>query len=162
MKAMILFFLVSVTFNFAFEFPKEWKTWKSTDTTLTKIGALPDCDADVDSLPEIYQETVFTYCEVKEGGPGKVGVLVNKTHQEAFSKRSGTYKDGAAFILHLKDLKVLFTTGYKDNAPVYKVFTEDGKDITAKSGPLAANTCITCHTGYRNFCKNGQCGAIAK
>ncbi|PCJ16345.1 MAG: hypothetical protein COB02_16415 [Candidatus Cloacimonadota bacterium] len=59
-------------------------------------------------------------------------------------------------------MKVLFTTDYKDNKPAYKVFTEDGKDITVKTVPLSANTCITCHTGYRNFCKNGQCGAIVK
>ena len=33
-----------------------------------------------------------------------------------------------------------------------------GKDITAASGPLAAETCTTCHTGYQAFCKGGQCG----
>ena len=139
-------------------FPADWHKWKSVNTTLTSIGSLPDCSADVSKLPSIYQKTVETYCSVKPGGPGKVAVLVSPAAMKNFELRDGKMADGANMILHLKDMKVLFVTGHKGRKPVYGVYTEDGKDITAASGPLAAETCTTCHTGYQAYCKNGQCG----
>lgn len=139
-------------------FPSDWKSWTPMNTTLTGIGALPDCSADVSKLPPIYQKTVETYCSVKPGGPGKVAVLVKPSAGSNYASRSGKFTDGSNMILHLKDMKVLFVTGHKNGADVYGVFTEDGKDITAASGPLAADTCATCHSGYQAFCKSGQCG----
>ncbi|HRK57030.1 MAG TPA: hypothetical protein PLQ67_05850 [Burkholderiaceae bacterium] len=139
-------------------FPADWQSWTSMETTLTSIGALPGCSADVSKLPPIYQKTVEIYCSVKPGGPGKVGVLVKPTIAKEYAARSGKFADGSNMILHLKDMKVLFVTGHKNGAPAYGVFTEDGKDITAASGPLASQTCTTCHTGYQAFCKVGQCG----
>ena len=139
-------------------FPSDWQSWASVNTTLTGIGALPDCSADVSKLPPIYQKTVETYCSVKPGGPGKVGVLVKPAVAGNYAARDGKFADGSNMILHLKDMKVLFVTGHKGGSPVYGVFTEDGKDITAASGPLAADTCTSCHTGYQAFCKGGQCG----
>lgn len=138
-------------------FPADWKTWTPMNTTLAVMGALPDCAADVSKLPPIYQKTVKTYCSVKTGGPGKVEVLVKPGAAEGFATRSGKFADGSNMILHLKDMKVLFVTGHKGGTPLYGVFTEEGKDITAASGPLAAATCTTCHSGYQAFCKGGQC-----
>jgi hypothetical protein len=139
--------------------PSDWAKWPSVHTPLTAIGALPDCSADVSKLPPIYQETVKTYCSVRPGGPGKVAILVRPEAMKAFSARDGKLPDGADMILHLKDMKALFVTSYVNGKPTYNVFTEDGKDATAASGPLAAATCNTCHTGYQSFCKNGQCGS---
>lgn len=139
-------------------FPSEWKTWESVNTTLTGIGALPDCAADVSTLPEIYQKTVKTYCAVKPGGPGKVAVLVKPSAVKNYASRDGKYAEGSNMILHLKDMKVLFVTGSKGGKPTYGIYTEDGKDISAGEGPLATETCSSCHTGYQAFCKSGQCG----
>ena len=143
-------------------FPADWKSYESVKTPLAVIGALPDCNADVSSLPAIYQETVATYCAVKPGGPGAVSILVSPSAKAAFTKRDGNYPDGANLILHLKDLKVLFITTYKGNKPLYSVYTEDGKDAAGAAGSgLNPNDCRTCHTGYGAFCLNGQC-ATAK
>ena len=143
-------------------FPADWKSFESVSTPLAVIGALPDCNADVSSLPLIYQETVSTYCAVKPGGPGAVSILVNKIGKDAFTKRNGNYPDGSIFILHLKDLKVLFITSYKGNKPFYSIYTEDGADASNVAGSgLNPNDCRTCHTGYGAFCLNGQC-ATAK
>lgn len=49
------------------QFPASWQKWNSVSTTLTKIGALPGCDANVSTLPPIYQETVATYCSMRQG-----------------------------------------------------------------------------------------------
>ena len=142
-------------------FPSDWKSFESVNTTLTSIGALPGCDADVHTLPTIYQETVSTYCAVKAGGPGAVAILVNATAKDAFKKRDGKFPDGSVLILHLKDLKVLFVTTYKGNKPLYSIYTEDGTDAANKPGTgLNPNDCRTCHTGYGAFCINGQCGSL--
>ena len=139
-------------------FPADWKSFNKVTTPLSTIGALPDCNADVSSLPPIYQETVATYCAVKPGGPGAVEILVNSSAKEAYAKRNGTYPDGAAMILHLKDLKILFVTTYKGNKPLYSIYTEDGQDAAGADGSgLSPNDCRTCHTGYSAFCLNGQC-----
>ena len=139
-------------------FPADWKKFESVKTPLATIGALPDCSADVSSLPAIYRETVATYCAVKPGGPGAVEILVNAVGKDAFVKRDGHYPDGATMILHLKDLKVLFVTTYKGNKPLYSIYTEDGQDAANKPGSgLNPNDCRTCHTGYGAFCLNGQC-----
>lgn len=143
----------------AAELPADWSKWTSVKTTLTGIGALPGCDANVAALPPIYQETVKTYCGTRPGGPGKVAVLVRPEVMDAYSARNGKFPDGANMILHLKDMKAIFLTTHKGGKPVYSVHTEDGKDATAPNGPLAAATCNTCHTGYQAFCKGGQCGA---
>ncbi|MEG3639093.1 hypothetical protein [Magnetococcus sp. PR-3] len=139
-------------------FPADWASWHQATTPLTQIGALPGCEADVSAFPPIYQETVATYCNVKPGGPGKVGILISPTAMDAFKSRQGGFKDGPQMILHLQDLKVLFLTYYQNGQAEYAVFTEDGKDITAASGPLSAETCKVCHTGYEAFCVHGQCG----
>ena len=139
-------------------FPKNWKSFENVTTPLSLIGALPDCNADVSSLPAIYQETVATYCAVKPGGPGAVEILVSPSAKVAFTKRNGKFPDGAEMILHLKDLKVLFVTTYKGNKPLYSIYTEDGQDAAGAAGSgLNPNDCRTCHTGYSAFCLNGQC-----
>lgn len=145
-------------------FPSAWKSYKAVSTTLTKIGALPGCNADVKSLPKIYQETVATYCAVKHGGPGKVAVLVKPETMASYGKRDGKFADGDTTILHLVDMKLLFVTEYKGGKPLYGIYTEGGKDASAaKSGSgLTPQECRTCHTGYKAYCSNGQCGAIAK
>lgn len=157
-------FFSAIAANAASEvsFPADWQKWNSVSTTLTKIGALPGCDANVSALPPIYQETVATYCNVKQGGPGKVAVLVNPAAKGGYDARSGKMLEGPAMVLHLKDMKVLFVTGYKGGKPQYGAYTEDGKDISAASGPLNNETCRNCHTGYTAFCVNGQCGKVAK
>jgi len=142
-------------------FPSDWKSYESVNTPLAMIGALPDCNADVSSLPAIYQETVATYCAVKPGGPGAVEILVNKKAKPSFAKRNGKFVDGAVMILHLKDLKVLFVTTYKGNKPLYSIYTEDGQDAANVPGSgLNPNDCRTCHTGYGAFCLNGQCASL--
>jgi len=141
-------------------FPADWKSWRSVTTTLTTIGALPGCDADVSSFPPIYQETVETYCAVRPQGPGAVGVLVKPNVMDSYKSRDGKMADGSTMVLHLKDLKLLFVTGYKGGKPVYGVYKEDGSDATAADGILSANTCRVCHSGYQAFCSNGQCGAL--
>ena len=141
-------------------FPANWKSFAKVTTPLSTIGALPDCNADVSSLPPIYQETVATYCAVKPGGPGAVEILVSDP--AAFKARTGHYKDGTVFILHLKDLKVLFVTEYKGNKPLYGIYTEGGQDAANAVGTgLNPEDCRKCHTGYQAFCINGQC-ATAK
>ncbi len=142
-------------------YPSDWKNYESVSTPLATIGALPDCNADVSSLPVIYQETVSTYCAVKPGGPGAVEILVNSVGKSAFTKRDGNYPDGSVFILHLKDLKVLFITTYENNKPLYSIYTEDGQDAANVPGSgLNPNDCRTCHTGYGAFCLNGQCATL--
>ena len=143
-------------------FPGDWAKWKHVTSPLVKIGALPDCKADVHTLPPIYQETVATYCNVKTGGPGKVEVLVNPDSLGSYQNRKGGFKDGNNLILHLIDMKVLFVTSHKGGKPSYTVYSEDGKNITAPDGPLSSSTCNTCHTGYTAFCVEGQCGKISK
>ncbi len=162
-KKIIVLIAISTALFAASEssFPADWKSYESVKTPLSMIGALPDCNADVSSLPAIYQETVSTYCAVKPGGPGAVEVLVNKKAKSSFAKRNGKFSDGAVMILHLKDLKILFVTTYKNNKPLYSIYTEDGQDAANAPGSgLNPNDCRTCHTGYGAFCINGQCASL--
>ncbi len=159
-KSVVLSFLFTLSLIAGSEaaFPSDWKSYHSVKTPLVTIGALPGCDADVSTLPAIYQETVATYCAIKPGGPGAVEVLVNKSAKSPYAKRDGNFPDGATTILHLKDLKVLFVTSYKGNKPLYSIYTEEGQDIAGKAGSgLNPNDCRKCHTGYGAFCINGQC-----
>ncbi len=142
-------------------FPSKWKEFVSIKTPLMEAGGiLPGCDADVSSLPKVYQETVSTYCAVKDGGPGKVEVLVSPGAVDTYKKRDGNFKDGDELVLHLKDLKVLFVTSYKNGKPVYSIYDESGKDVSGDPGSgLNPADCRTCHTGYDAFGANGQMGA---
>ena len=173
MQTRIRIAVISILFLFVLEvvhvgaeetgkFPADWNGWAKVTSPLVKIGALPGCDADVSSLPPIYQETVATYCGVKQGGPGKVAVLVNPKSAGAYNARSGKFADGNNLVLHLKDMKVLFVTSHKEGAPQYNIYTEEGKKINADKGPLSPNTCMDCHTGYQAFCVAGQCGRAVK
>jgi len=140
-------------------FPSQWKSFDTVTTPLSTIGALPGCDADVSSLPVIYQETVAMYCAVKPGGPGAVEILVS--NKDAFKARTGKYKDDTFFVLHLKDLKVLFVTQWKNNKPLYGIYTQTGQDAANVVGSgLNPQDCKQCHTGYQAFCINGQCATL--
>jgi hypothetical protein len=112
---------------------KNFKSYIPASTPLTHIGALPGCDADVSTLPKIYQETVSTYCNIKPGGPGKVDIVVKPSTMPAFKKRNGKFADGDTMVLWLKDIKAIFVTQYKGGKPLYGVFTEDGKDFAIMS-----------------------------
>jgi len=159
---LVLAFVSSVFASSESNFPANWKNFESVNTPLAEIGALPDCNADVSTIPAIYQETIATYCAVKPGGPGAVAILVGPKAKAPFMKRDGNFPDGATMILHLKDLKVLFITTYKENKPLYSIYTEDGTDAANVPGSgLNPADCRTCHTGYGAFCLNGQC-ATAK
>jgi hypothetical protein len=139
--------------------PDDWRDWTAVQTKLAKIGALPGCDADVSSLPGIYQRTVGLYCGVRPEGPGKVRVLVSDAALPAYHFRNGSFPDGAQAALHLSDLGILMVTTYEDGTPVFQVFKEDGEEITADEGPLSAGVCAECHTDPS--CVNGgQCGTI--
>lgn len=140
-------------------FPKDWQSWTKVNTPLVKVGAIPDCAADVSSLPAIYQETVATYCSVKPGGPGKVSVLVKPTAFEAYKKRQGGFSDGINLLLHLEDMQLFFATDYKDGKPTYAVYKETGEQVKVETGHvLSGETCVECHTGYSAYCVAGQCG----
>ncbi len=143
-------------------FPAKWKEFTSVKTPLMEAGgALPGCDADVSSLPKVYQETVAAYCAVKDGGPGKVEILVSSSALDVYKARDGKFKDGDEMILYLKDLQVLFVTSYKDGKPLYSIYDESGKDVSSVEGSgLHPNDCRTCHTGYEAFGINGQMGAF--
>ncbi|RUM65007.1 MAG: hypothetical protein DSZ03_03360 [Sulfurimonas sp.] len=143
-------------------YPAAWKTFTAVNTPLMEAGgALPGCDADVSSLPKVYQETVATYCAVKEGGPGAVEILVSPSALATYKARNGTFQDGDTLILHLKELQVLFVTSYKDHKPLYGVYDETGKDVASAEGSgLHPNDCRTCHTGYEAFGINGQMGTL--
>ncbi|HET8707494.1 MAG TPA: hypothetical protein VFM46_14410 [Pseudomonadales bacterium] len=162
LKRIAATFLLCVSAAQAADFPADWQKWNSVSTPLTQIGALPDCKADVSTLPAIYQKTVETYCAIRPEGPGKVEVLVNPAALNPYNARDGKFQDGNNLILHLKDLKVLFVTAHKGGQPSYAVFTEDGKDVTGSAPSLTAETCSSCHTGYHAFCVNGQCGTTTK
>ena len=143
-------------------FPAKWKEFVSVKTPLMEAGgALPGCDADVSSLPKVYQETVAAYCAVKDGGPGKVAILVAPGALDAYKARAGKFKDGDELILHLKELSVLFVTSYKGGKPLYSIYDESGKDVSGAPGSgLNPTDCRTCHTGYDAFGVNGQMGAF--
>lgn len=142
-------------------FPSDWKSWTSVTTPLTQIGALPGCDADVSSLPPIYQETVEIYCGVRPQGPGAVAILVKPDIVDKHKARAGGFADGTDMILHLKEMQILFVTGHKGGKAVYGVFKEDGADLTDANadGLLGVNHCRDCHSGYEAFCVDGQCAS---
>ena len=142
----------------AFDFPADWSQWKPVNTALTSIGALPGCEADVSSLPPIYQETVATYCALREGGPGRVNILVKPGSEANYKKRDGMFPDGPQMALHLIDLRAIMFTGYNGGMPVYRTYGEDGNNLTNAMPSLSEETCVVCHTGYEAFCTNGQCG----
>ncbi len=73
------------------------------NTALTGIGALPECDADVSSLPAIYQVTVETYCAVRPQGPGAIDVLVRPSSMSNYKLRNGKRAESTNMILQLKD-----------------------------------------------------------
>jgi hypothetical protein len=124
------------------------------------MGALPDCSADTASLPPIYKETVATYCAIKPGGPGAVTVLIRPEIKSGYETRKGGFPDGINMLMHLKDMKVLLATEYKQGQPIYRVFKESGQEIsvTQSGHPLNPDTCKECHTGYSSYCVEGQCG----
>lgn len=160
--ATIAFFFSPAFAGSETAFPSDWQSWHSANTTLSQIGALPGCDADVSALPPIYQETVETYCNVRPGGPGAVAILVKPSVLDHYKDRSGNYPNGSNLILHLKDMQVLFVTGHIDGQAVYGVFKEDGTDVTdtKPDSALGPNACRVCHSGYQAFCSGGQCGAM--
>lgn len=146
--------------SFAEGLPADWSKWISAKTPLMAIGALPDCEADVSSLPPIYQETVATYCSVKPGGPGKVNILIDPAVEKVYAARKGGYQDGVNLLLHLVDMKLLFATEHVGGQPKYRIFKETGEEVVIDQAghPLHADTCATCHTGYSAYCVEGQCG----
>lgn len=157
-STLTLSFILLVPFAQAGTLPDGWRDWTAVDTTLGRIGALPGCDADVSSLPSIYQRTVGLYCGVRPEGPGRVRVLVSDAALPAYHFRNGDFPDGAQTALHLSDLGILMVTTYADGTPVYQVFKEDAEEITTDEGPLSAGVCAECHTDAS--CIKGQCGAI--
>lgn len=139
--------------------PTDWQTWTKVNSPLVKVGAIPDCAADVSSLPPIYQETVATYCSVKPGGPGKVSVLVRPSMFDTYKKRQGGFSDGIQMLLHLEDMQLFFATEFKNGQPVYSVYKQTGELVKVEAGHvLASEKCMECHTGYSAYCVAGQCG----
>jgi len=139
-------------------YPADWQSWTEMKTRLSSITALPNCEADVALFPQIYQQVVETYCVLRLNGPGKVDVLVKPSVVKSYETRDGKMPDGVNMILRFRGVKLLLVTAHTNGKPHYAVFNEDGKNVTPPSGPLAAETCENCHTGYRAYCVNGQCG----
>ena len=139
-------------------FPSDWKTWVPVVTPGVKMGSIPNCNADVSRLPDIYQDMISTYCSLRENGPGKIKVLIRPSALNAFKTKSGKFEDGYNLMWYLSDLKILFATYHIKGKPHYNVFLEDGKKITKETGPLSSKTCQECHSGFKAFCTAGQCG----
>ena len=157
LKNMLVFIVISISLYAGSEasFPKEWQSFEKASTLLSKSAKIPNCDADISNLAPIYQEMIYTYCEI---GSGVVEILISPKAKQSFSRRDGKYPDGAELILHLKAIKTLFVTTFKDNKPFYSIYKEDGSDVSSSAGTgLNPNDCRSCHTGYSAFCLNGQC-----
>ena len=164
MKFFITIFLLIINLTTLYgisevPYPKNWKDFAKVTTPLSKIGRIPSCNEDVSSLPDIYQEIVSIYCAVKPEGPGEVEILVSDIN--SFKNRMDKHKNGTTFILHLKDLKLLFVTTWKNNKPLYGIYIEGGQDASNVLGSgLNPTDCRICHTGYGVYCTNGQCGTL--
>lgn len=169
MKKLLLLLLSSVIITFSslsayaddIPFPADWAKWNNMKTKLSALNALPSCDGEniaVSQFPQIYQKVVELYCGLKANGPGRVDVLVNPAAQQSYDARDGKMPDGTNMILRFDAVKLLLVTAHKGGKPSYAVFTEAGEKVVT-TGPLAVETCQTCHTGFQSFCKNGQCGS---
>lgn len=157
LKNMLLFIFISISLYAQNEssFPKEWRSYEASNRLSTTLKSIPKCDADISNLAPIYQEMIYTYCEK---GNGDVSIFTTPNAREAFISRDGVYPDGAQLVLHLKKMKTLFVTTYKDNKPFYSIYKENGSEISSPTGTgFNPNDCRSCHTGYSAFCLNGQC-----
>jgi len=157
-----ILFIIAVIYTKNVQAEEPFSDWHRINTTLSKIGIVPGCEASVDSLPPIYQEMVLTYCNVKIGGPGKVEILINPLVIDAYKARKGDFPDGDNFSLHFVELNIHFVTYYKNGKPYYKVLNKNGLNITSKDSTsiFSNKTCVSCHTGFTSYCKNGQCGQV--
>ena len=144
-------------------FPADWKNWKKhEDTRLSAKPQLPGCEMDVALFPPIYQKVIETYCNLKGGSsPGKVEILVDPAVEASYLARDGKMPDGSHLALHFRDIKLLLVTGWNGGKPGYATYTDDGKEVT-NPATLQPETCRSCHTGFQSYCKNGQCGSVAK
>lgn len=133
-------------------FPKEWQSWP-----VTHSGAIPGNKKKISSsLPPIVQATFKTYNWIQDGKGSPYNVRVNPKQRDA--QRTGkSYNDGPSAVLELTAIKVLLVTEHLLGQPQYGVYTYDGKDITTAHPSLNPKTCNTCHTGYKEACRDGIC-----
>jgi len=157
-------------------YPADWKTYKSVETPLIKGGAvLPGCkDKDaIKALPKEYNKFVKQYCKVTKDGLGEVEVLVKPSALETYKTASQQYEKDDFLILHIKEHKLLFVTGFETKPkpifgeheikqqPVYGVYDEEGVDKSGAPGSgIHPTDCKKCHDSYGELNANGQIGRI--
>lgn len=134
------------------DFPTGWETWPvvATGTIAGTEASLP-----VD-MPPILRETFKTYNWIQEGKGSFYNVRVNPTQKEAYVAGEGQYDDGPVAVLDLVDAKVLFVTEHLLGEPQYGAYSYEGTDLMGSGHvSLEHRTCVSCHSGYTQFFKNG-------
>ncbi|OGX37232.1 MAG: hypothetical protein A3D87_09405 [Omnitrophica WOR_2 bacterium RIFCSPHIGHO2_02_FULL_50_17] len=134
------------------DFPQGWEGWPIVAT-----GSIPGNKTILQSdAPAIIKETFKTYNWIQDGQGSFYNVRVNPEQKEAYLAGKGEFADGLTAVMELVDIKVLFVTEHLLGEPQYGVYTYEGGDLMGSGHvSLERKACISCHTGFSEFFRNG-------
>lgn len=133
-------------------YPEEWRAWPvvASGTILGNAVPVPD------DLPAIVRETVHTYNWLNDGQGSAYVVRLHPDKLDAFNG-DRVFSDGATAVLELTDAKAILVTDHLLGSPLYGAYSYDGDDLAGAHPSLSLSTCVTCHTGYNDYCTDGVC-----
>ncbi len=134
------------------DFPTGWEEWPVVATgTISGVEAALPVD-----MPPILKDTFKTYNWIQDGKGSFYNVRINPAQKEAYASGKGQFDDGLTGVLELVDIKVLFVTEHLLGEPQYGAYAFDGTDLMGSGhASLEHKTCVSCHSGYTQFFKNG-------
>ncbi|WP_408068578.1 hypothetical protein [Vibrio ulleungensis] len=149
--AMTLFVTNALAASLA-SYPEGWETWPVVKESVN----LP---ADV-VLPEdtslFIQESVSSYSWINNGQGSPLTIRVHPEKLEQY-KTHGPYTDGITAVAVSEVEGIIWVTEHIAGEAIYGSYNRQGQDISSSHPALEPQFCSSCHTRYKDICKNGTC-----
>lgn len=133
-------------------YPSGWEQWPvvKESVNLPADVVLPD------DTSLFIQESVSSYSWINNGQGSPLTIRVHPDKIEQY-KTHGPYTDGITAVAVSEVEGIIWVTEHIAGEAIYGSYDRQGKDISSNHPSLAPEFCSSCHTRYKDICKNGTC-----
>lgn len=135
-------------------YPQNWSQWPvvKESMNLPADTVLPD-DASL-----FLQESVKAYSWINNGQGSPLTIRVNPEKIEQYQNH-GPYTDGPTAVAISEVQGIVWVTEHIGGEAIYGSYNRKGEDISHTHLSLQPSYCQSCHTTYKDICRNGTCAS---
>lgn len=136
-------------------YPVGWEFWPIVKETII----YPE-NSDLPVETTLFaQETFRAYSWINDGQGSSLTIRVHPAKIKQYLHR-GPYSDGPTVVAISEEADMIRVTEHIAGEPIYGSYNHKGEDISHTHPTLKPGYCNSCHTSYKDICRDGVCSVF--